>query len=1153
MKSFFAFLLCGIVFVPFSYSQQTSNKFIHQQELEYYNSLGITAEEYFDINQSESVIQNKSGKSCNLNKIVFGWHPYWSNGLETNYNWSLLSDLSYFSYEVDASTGNATNTHGWETSSVVDEAQANGVRVNLCVTLFSDHDIFFASSTAQQTLIDNLIGLVQLKGANGVNIDFEGVSSSLGTQLNSFLIDLCTQMHSSIPGSQVSVCLYAVDWGDVFDETALDPYVDYYTIMGYDYYYSGSSVAGPTSPLYTFNTFDFNLAKSVNYYMSEGASKEKLILGLPYYGMEWNTSDETVPSSATSYVCSNTYKTIRANASGNYSNRLWESTGLCPYYTYYSTSNWRQCFVDDEESLGYKYDFVNMTGIAGIGIWALGYDDGYTELWQLIQEKFTDCAVNPCNGTFYDLGGPDRVYFNDSDYSFTIAPTDATQVILEFPVFDIEAGSGSECDYDYIEIFDGEDTGSPSLGRFCNTTGNPGTIISSGNALTVRVYTDGATVNDGFVGNWTCVQDNIAPVTSVLANEWESDDFTASFTDSDNDAVNTKFYQVLDNDGTEWRANSDFGFFNDNFESEIHSDWTNISGTWSINNGHMMQSDESLSNENIYANVSQIDGGIYLYHWQMKISGSGANKRAGIYFFCDDPELDQRGNSYMIYFRVDQNACQIYKSTDNSIAIQTDDVVNIDADIWYDYKVIFDTNTGEIKAFQDGVLVSSWTDPSPHTSANSISLRTGNCNVEYDDIKVYKDRSLSEIITVGETNEVRFQNSGESNPSCRVKSIIIDDSDNFSNLAGTDVNIDWTESETIADVNDGSGVDIDTTYIGTELSANWGAAIEPNSSITTYEYCIGLSAGSSDIVGWTDNGISTSVTHTGLTLVSETQYYFNVRATNTVGLVSSITSSDGVKYVDPGELTIADFEFEDTGICEGLPFTFINYSVNANSYFWTITGTSSFTSTEENPEFYPEYGNYTVKMVAYGDINNDSITKTAIISVTPLPIADFTALETTVELPNASVSFINNSQNAVVYEWDFGDGQIVAEEEPSHVYTAAGLYTVRLEAISFYCGSDTQNLEDYILVVDPTIVDSFYEEQLSVYPNPVVTDWINIMLTEGKIKSVKLYSVSGDLIMKKDVDSDFVRIDVSGLSAAAYLIDVETLMGSHKAWVQIGE
>ena len=39
-----------------------------------------------------------------------------------------------------------------------------------------------------------------------------------------------------------------------------------------------------------------------------------------------------------------------------------ENVSQCPYYVFYN-SGWKQCFVIDEESLGAKYDLVNMMGM----------------------------------------------------------------------------------------------------------------------------------------------------------------------------------------------------------------------------------------------------------------------------------------------------------------------------------------------------------------------------------------------------------------------------------------------------------------------------------------------------------------------------------------------------------------------------------------------------------------------------------------------------------------------------------------------------------------------------------------------------------------------------------------------------------------------
>jgi hypothetical protein len=104
-------------------------------------------------------------------------------------------------------------------------------------------------------------------------------------------------------------------------------------------------------------------------------------------------------------------------------------------------------------------------------------------------------------------------------------------------------------------------------------------------------------------------------------------------------------------------------------------------------------------------------------------------------------------------------------------------------------------------------------------------------------------------------------------------------------------------------VNDGVGRDMDTTRSTTSLDANYAGFVDDVSGIVLYEYAVGDSAGGTDIVDWTPNGVNTSISVTDLELYYKQMYYVSVRATDLAGHVSAAVSSDGVVVVDKPRLT----------------------------------------------------------------------------------------------------------------------------------------------------------------------------------------------------------------------------------------------------------
>lgn len=339
-----------------------------------------------------------------LSKKVFGWHPSWMGTSYRAYDYANLHTVAYFSYEVNPATGGYKTIHSWLTTDLVPLAQQAGTKVVLTVTNFDkDNNATLLNSPSSKThLINQLVSLVKARNADGVNIDFEGVGVEQRDSLTKFMNQLGTRFHTEIPGSMVSIALPSVQWTEVFMVAQMTS-VDDFLIMGYGYYYAGSEKAGPNAPLkassWTYWGSTLNVTSSVNWYLNKGVPASKLFLGLPYYGRRWATATGTVPSATQNKVTpaiSRTYAVSKAEMSANNYIRQWNAEGDTPYYVYQENGQWFQTFYDDAQSLGLKYDLVNQKNLAGIGIWALGYDNTAKnpELNNMLREKFPPMVLS---------------------------------------------------------------------------------------------------------------------------------------------------------------------------------------------------------------------------------------------------------------------------------------------------------------------------------------------------------------------------------------------------------------------------------------------------------------------------------------------------------------------------------------------------------------------------------------------------------------------------------------------------------------------------------------------------------------------------------------------------------------------------------------
>ncbi|OGG15097.1 hypothetical protein A2773_04365 [Candidatus Gottesmanbacteria bacterium RIFCSPHIGHO2_01_FULL_39_10] len=355
---------------------------------------------------------------------VFGFAPHWLMDERMNkIDFTTLTTMAYFGIPVKIDGSLDKNDrgykvfHGKKATELFKKAHENGTRVVLTLTLMKNDPIkkFLDDEDAWANTAAQASWEVLKRGIDGVNIDFEYVGSP-GTdyknKFSKFVNYFTKNMHKIVPNSQVTVSVYASAVKDpkIYDIKRLGEDSDGIFMMAYDFATTTADKVMPTAPLggHKEGKYWYDIRTAVNDFLSF-MPEEKLILGLPWYGYNYQVSSPQVKASTSKgYYTYQKYgrRTIRvyvpvkgkaqpyylaqdlADKSG------WDEYGQVGWKAYNSASGWRMIFLDDEKSLSLKYDFAKEKKLKGIGMWALGFDNGDRKLWDVIQAKFGQKTVD---------------------------------------------------------------------------------------------------------------------------------------------------------------------------------------------------------------------------------------------------------------------------------------------------------------------------------------------------------------------------------------------------------------------------------------------------------------------------------------------------------------------------------------------------------------------------------------------------------------------------------------------------------------------------------------------------------------------------------------------------------------------------------------
>jgi spore germination protein YaaH len=342
-----------------------------------------------------------------LSHEVYGYLPYWRLDAKTvdRIDYRLVSTIAFFGLGIWGNGAIRTSWVGYkeyvgdDAAAVTNAAHANGVRVVPTFQLFDTAKgaprmtKFLDSTVHQDRFIREALDLMAARKADGAGLDFEPVRAvnARASKFVAFVARFRAAMKARFPDATLVNATSA--GANRTTVQGLVPHVDHQMIMTYNYRWRGSANAGAVAPLdNTTRTVKIHIDK-----MLQWAPKESILMGVPYYGYNWPVTKKVpnapVRSNTKKYggVRSVTYASARDFLKAHPKvKRRYDAVEGSAYYTYWSKKykTYRQVYFDDERSLAAKYDYVIVKGLAGIGIWTLGNDGTYPQLWNVLRSKF---------------------------------------------------------------------------------------------------------------------------------------------------------------------------------------------------------------------------------------------------------------------------------------------------------------------------------------------------------------------------------------------------------------------------------------------------------------------------------------------------------------------------------------------------------------------------------------------------------------------------------------------------------------------------------------------------------------------------------------------------------------------------------------------
>ena len=351
----------------------------------------------FQLNDSTSVTY----ETCLTTKAkVFGWHNAWVDTVYHDYNYNFLTDIIYYGYElgIDGNPKNPKDLEKIKNSALSNLTYQNDVGFSLSIYSKSQIEIgrFLKNNSAQNNFFLQVKALKSTLNLSGINIYFEDLAPRDRELFTGFIWKLREELAKNDSGFLITVSIPAIasivdrNRVNAYDFPNLDSKVDFYLVQTDKLNVSESAFAGSPSPLFVEEgRGSGSIDGTFSFYTNGKIPPSKLVMTVSYLGISWPVTgffEESTSKGLGEYF---EFKEIRQYFGDLSKFQEAPIYGFDPiqvssYYHYFENGQMRTIYFEDGSSLYQKYNYAMDQSLGGVAVWGLGYDDGYSELWDAL-------------------------------------------------------------------------------------------------------------------------------------------------------------------------------------------------------------------------------------------------------------------------------------------------------------------------------------------------------------------------------------------------------------------------------------------------------------------------------------------------------------------------------------------------------------------------------------------------------------------------------------------------------------------------------------------------------------------------------------------------------------------------------------------------